>query len=320
MAVVRGIVVVVACGVVFAGGGGLIAVVLNWLAPGYYQGVLQHPGRGGGPPGVGTGVLQGLPLGLFVGTVVACGLELFGQLRWAVCGRALAILAACAAVFAVGGGLVGLALGVYAPDYYRSVVRGGQEPDFSPIDVGVGLGTSQGAIVGVIVGALVVVALAWRRSRAEATRDAPGRLKPFHATLVFCLLGGTAVALLQSLDKQGRLNLRASGGHILVLESPFIAVAAAAWWWRPHRWLPYVTLGVAAACLALGLWGNLTDYISWSRTPPGRDVMHFGAFVVMLWSWLLCLGLLVTGLASWAVRRWARGRAEPLAAQDTGRG
>lgn len=169
MAVVRGIVVVVACGVLFAIGGGLIAAALNWLAPGYYPGVFPHATRSGyaADVGVGTGILQGLMLGLLVGTVVAAGLGWFRQLQWAACGRGLAILTGCAAVFAVGGGLVGLALGVLMPGYYRGVVSGGRQPNFNPADVGVGLGTSQGVILGVIVGGLVVVALAWRRSRSE---------------------------------------------------------------------------------------------------------------------------------------------------------
>jgi hypothetical protein len=47
----------------------------------------------------------------------------------------------------------------------RGIVTGGRQPDFNPTDVGVGLGTSQGVILGVIAGGLVVVTLAWRRSR-----------------------------------------------------------------------------------------------------------------------------------------------------------
>src|SRR4051812_9770335 len=124
MAVVRGIVVVAVCGILFAIGGGLIAEALNWLAPGYYPGVFPHASRGGyaADVGVGTGILQGLMLGLFVGAVVAAGLGWFGQLQWPACARGLAILAGCAAVFAVGGGLVGLALGVFMPGYYRGIV------------------------------------------------------------------------------------------------------------------------------------------------------------------------------------------------------
>lgn len=131
MAMVRGILVVVACGLLFAAGGGPIAGALNWLAPWYYPGVFPHANRHGyaADVGVATGILQGLMLGLLVGAVVAVGLGWFGQLRWAACGRGLAIVGGCAAVVAVGGGLVGLALGVLMPSYYRGVVSGGQQPD-----------------------------------------------------------------------------------------------------------------------------------------------------------------------------------------------
>lgn len=89
MAAVRGIIVVIACGVLFAVGGGLIAAALNWLAPGYYPGVFPHANQSGyaADVGVGTGILQGLMLGLFVGAAVVIGLGWFGQLRWEACGR-----------------------------------------------------------------------------------------------------------------------------------------------------------------------------------------------------------------------------------------
>jgi len=205
MMVLRGIVVVIACVFLFAISGGLIAATLNWLAPDYYPGVFPAANRRGLPVlsastlgllatpsgqgpllatsalfpgrinrsgyaadvGVGTGILQGLMLGLLVGATVALGLGWFRQLRWAPCLRGLAVLCGCAAVFAAGGGLIGLALGVFMPGYYRGVVRGGYQQDFNPVDVGIGLGTSQGVILGVIVGALVVIGLAWRRWRTE---------------------------------------------------------------------------------------------------------------------------------------------------------
>ena len=123
--------------------------------------------------GIGTGILQGLMLGLIVGAVVAGGLAWFGQLQWPACAQGLGILLGCAAVFGGGGGLVGLALGVFMPGYYRGIVSGGQQPDFNPADVGVGLGTSQGIILGVIVGGLVVVSLAWARSAQPSMDNHP---------------------------------------------------------------------------------------------------------------------------------------------------
>jgi hypothetical protein len=146
----------------------------------------------------------------------------------------------------------------------------------------------------------------------------PNRLTPLYATLLLCLLGVLSVAVIQLLDKEGRLNPRSFGGHIVVLASPFIGVAAAAGWWRSHRWLPFAALGLAAVCVTLGLWGNLSDYIAWSRTPSGQEAMYFGAFIAMLWSWLLCIGFVASGFVAWGVRWWQRGRAEPGAAADGG--
>jgi hypothetical protein len=178
MMVVRGVAFVVACGVLFAVGGGLIAVMLNWLAPGYYPGVFPPAAREGSAVALGlrTGVLQGQILGLIVGVTIAVGLGWMRRFGWASAGRALAALLGCAAACGVTGGLIGWALGVFNPGYYRGVVIGGSRPDFNAIDVGIGLGSSQGLILGALLGALGVVALAWRGSRAgvpSAPRNSP---------------------------------------------------------------------------------------------------------------------------------------------------
>lgn len=168
MLVIRGIVTVVVITMLAAFGGGLIAVALNWLAPDYYPGVfrsMNHPFGDAPQIGVGTGVIQGQVVGLLVGGVVVLALAWFGQLSWAACFRGVGILFGCAALAALLGGLVGLAIGVQAPGYYRSLVRGGRLPDFNPIDVGIGLGTSQGAMVGMLCGGLIIAILAWRQAR-----------------------------------------------------------------------------------------------------------------------------------------------------------
>ena len=61
MPVVRGIVVVIACGVLSAIGGGVTASALNWLAPSYYPGVFPHASEATSAAeiGVGTGIIQG---------------------------------------------------------------------------------------------------------------------------------------------------------------------------------------------------------------------------------------------------------------------
>lgn len=67
--------------------------------------------------------------------------------------------------FALGGGLIGYALAVILPGYYRGVFSSGRKPGFDPVGVGVGLGLSQGLICGLVLGAVVVLAVAWYNSR-----------------------------------------------------------------------------------------------------------------------------------------------------------
>lgn len=81
-------------------------------------------------------------------------------------GRGLVIVVACGLCFGLAGGLLGLALGVGAPSYYRGVFRAADDPGFNPVQVGLGLGISQGLICGAVVGSVVVLAVAlFRPSR-----------------------------------------------------------------------------------------------------------------------------------------------------------
>lgn len=68
-------------------------------------------------------------------------------------------------LFAFGGGLIGYVLAMTLPGYYRGVFSSGREPWFDPMEVGIGLGVTQGLICGLIVGAVVVLAVAWYNSR-----------------------------------------------------------------------------------------------------------------------------------------------------------
>jgi hypothetical protein len=157
----------------FMMGGCFLTVFLDWLVPGYYVGVFSNANQGSDvlQTALHTAGFQSLMLGLFVGVMVVVGTGWFGQCQWVLNLSTCAVLAGCAVAFAVGGGLIGFALGGLLPGYYRTMFRGGWHPDFNPVDVGVGLGTSQGAILGAIVGGMVVVALAWRRSTSRPTLD-----------------------------------------------------------------------------------------------------------------------------------------------------
>jgi hypothetical protein len=150
----------------FAAGGGTVALGLNWMAPGYYRAVFPWANEAGyaTEAGVGTGVLQGLLLGFLVGAVVAIGLGYFGRLPVDSYLRAFATVLLCGVGFAVVGTAVGCALGIFLPGYYRGMLIGGRHPDFDPVDVGIGLGCSQGLILGVLVGAAAVIASIWHRS------------------------------------------------------------------------------------------------------------------------------------------------------------
>jgi hypothetical protein len=166
MVVFRGLVIVGLSCVLFAAGGGLIAIGLNWFAPGYYAGVFPNY-RGDNPAqiGVALGIFQGLFLGALVGAVVVLSLGWFGQLEIAPSATAFAVVCFTGLVFSIAGTLLGYCLGTFAPDYYRSVISGGRLPNFNPRDVGVGLGCTQGLIVGLLAGALAIVLEAWRRWR-----------------------------------------------------------------------------------------------------------------------------------------------------------
>jgi hypothetical protein len=187
MVVFRGIVVVVACCLLLSLVGGLVAAALDWLVPGYWPG--SSGMDKGGPDvtvGITPGLVQGLLLGLVVGTVVVLGLAWFQQLRWVVCAQALALLAACDVVFAVGGGLGGWGLGKLAPGYFRVAQVEERPPVFPPTSAGIRRGATRGEVLGAIVGGFVVVVRAGRRRppnlNPDIERVVRARFEPTHLT------------------------------------------------------------------------------------------------------------------------------------------
>jgi len=62
--------------------------------------------------------------------------------------------------FGAGGMLIGYILGRAAPSYYRAVFGARNDPGFDPVQVGIGLGLTQGSVCGILVGAAVVLASA----------------------------------------------------------------------------------------------------------------------------------------------------------------
>ena len=63
------------------------------------------------------------------------------------------------------GGLMGLAIGVIAPDHYRAVLSGGSAPGFDPVTTGLILGTTQGLVGGTVFGVLVLAVYVWYLTR-----------------------------------------------------------------------------------------------------------------------------------------------------------
>ena len=87
--------------------------------------------------------------------------------------RGFAITVGSGLVFALIGGLIGYALGTFAPDYYRVVFRLPPQIDLDPAQAGLGLGLTQGLGAGLVVGLVIVVTVAWYESRKqEAQPDA----------------------------------------------------------------------------------------------------------------------------------------------------
>ena len=87
---------------------------------------------------------------------------------------AIATIAACTLLLACIGGGIGWALGTFAPGYYRSVFRNGEEAGFDPVSVGIGQGLTQGTTGGVVVGLIVVALFIWRDSRRRQESNALG--------------------------------------------------------------------------------------------------------------------------------------------------
>ena len=80
---------------------------------------------------------------------------------------AFGVIAASGAVFGIAGMVVGLALGVAMPGYFRGV----SSDAVDPLQVGMGLGLSQGLFAGVAVASALVAAMTtWRGRSREVER------------------------------------------------------------------------------------------------------------------------------------------------------
>lgn len=79
--------------------------------------------------------------------------------------RGFLIVLCSGAVGALLGLILGGLLGSVAPDYYRAVFG---NPNLNPLQVGAGLGLTQGLGTGIVVGCVVLLAVAISRRRQPA--------------------------------------------------------------------------------------------------------------------------------------------------------
>ena len=90
--------------------------------------------------------------------------------------KASATVGGSALVGAAAGTTIGFCLGQYFPGSYRSMFVHGIDPRFNPVEVGIGLGCTQGLIAGVVIGLVIVLAVTWYEIRVaeiqSRTRDA----------------------------------------------------------------------------------------------------------------------------------------------------
>ncbi|RYF45655.1 MAG: hypothetical protein EOO38_15625, partial [Cytophagaceae bacterium] len=66
--------------------------------------------------------------------------------------KGILTVAASTLLFTPLGALIGWLLGVYVPGYYRGLYLEGNSPEFDPVQMGLGLGMTQGLIGGIVVG------------------------------------------------------------------------------------------------------------------------------------------------------------------------
>jgi hypothetical protein len=86
--------------------------------------------------------------------------------------RGFAITVASAAAFGVVGSVLGLLIGIAAPDYYHTVFRVPSDADVDVLQVGFGLGLTQGVGTGIGVGLVIVVVVAWYNARVRRQSEA----------------------------------------------------------------------------------------------------------------------------------------------------
>ena len=115
---------------------------------------------------------------------------------------ALLIVLLWGILFACVGSAIGAVIGTVAPGYYQSIFRDGHSSEFNPLQVGVGLGATQGVASGVAMSIVVLALLAWRdirSSRPAMDSDAPiedSRSRTWSVHVVWGIVTGVSVLII----------------------------------------------------------------------------------------------------------------------------
>jgi hypothetical protein len=87
--------------------------------------------------------------------------------------RAILMVVLSTAIFTLGFMAGGFFIGKIAPDYYSAMFHF-RDATIDPVQLGVGLGLTQGAYVGIVVGVLAVLLEAWYRHKKLKLAQPPG--------------------------------------------------------------------------------------------------------------------------------------------------
>ncbi len=79
--------------------------------------------------------------------------------------RGFLTVAASAFFFGLFGGIAGLLIGMFLPDFFLSIFRSVDFDRIEPWKMGMGLGVTQGLVAGAVVGCVVLLSTAWYKSR-----------------------------------------------------------------------------------------------------------------------------------------------------------
>jgi hypothetical protein len=79
--------------------------------------------------------------------------------------KAVATIVGMAAGFGVAGTAIGALLGKVAPGFFRQLLPLRDPANFNPMELGIGLGLTNGLGWGLAVGILLVAIIAWKETR-----------------------------------------------------------------------------------------------------------------------------------------------------------